>query len=177
MARASFTQLATSNDSTPGCLGPVEPSSCQTEQDLLGANFSKVSESIVPWLKRVLVPILLGIDVINGPHDMPPPVQLGQVEETLGEQVVKGEKGETGDTGTGQGGPSSLPIFVGGDEPGITVTTIGPPAKKPPEEEEEEEEETGEDNSSSISPPFLPGVIGDFGPGSVIDTGWLLWGW
>jgi RHS repeat-associated protein len=183
VAHASFSQSATSNDGTPDCLGPVEPSNCQTEQDLLGAQYDKASEGGVPPWKLIVAGVGQIIHILTGGHHppLPDPGGLGN-RPVIGPQHPQGEQGGPAvegppggpEPGSGQGGGGKTITIIGPDgEP------IGPPISiEPPETEQqpEEGEQPDEENSSTIVPPYLPGMIGDFGPGSLIDTGWL-WGW
>ena len=193
ITRAIFGHSATSAGSKLSCLGPVEPASCQTNQDLLGAQFNQNSGD-PRWKKigkQIIISAGFGIYyILMGGHHEPDPLTVDDPPETIDEQVEKGGQGETGDPGTSQGPePGSE---SGGEEGGggttIIVTggpggwwpegePVGPPIHIDPPEQPPAEEPTGEENSSVINPPFLPGMIGDFGPGSGIETGWLLWGW
>jgi RHS repeat-associated protein len=183
MTHATFAQSATSPSSKPNCLGPVEPSSCQTDQNLLGAAYNKSTG----WGQRVekgIQSILILLGLWNGPGHLPPPGQLDEKPKTLIEEVEEGQKGLTGEPGEGQAaGGADSGSGAGGKQ--ITIIgpdgePIGPPIDAPEEGQQqpgEGEQQPTEGNSPFVSPPFLPGVIGDFGPGSLIDTGWSSWLW
>jgi hypothetical protein len=106
---------------------------------------------------------------------MPDPGQVGN-PSYIGIKTPKGEGEDEGsgappaDEGPPPGGKRIIITLPGEDEPPIIID-IPPPA------EGGQEGTPTEGNSPFVSPPFLPGVIGDVGPGSVIDTGWSSWLW
>jgi hypothetical protein len=170
---------STSTGSEPNCLGPVEPSGCQTEQDLLGATYNKST----PWWKKAAAGLGIIAEIIHGVVN-PPPGQGGNPPRTsqqIGDDENKGK--DEGDDevaappgGSGDPPPGGRTIIVIGED-GLPIgppIEAGPPiAELPPGEGEQ----PGEGEAPFVAPAFLPGLIGDFGPGVSIGTGWPLWEW
>ncbi|HEV2452095.1 MAG TPA: RHS repeat-associated core domain-containing protein, partial [Streptosporangiaceae bacterium] len=176
ITRALFAQVATSSDSKLNCRGPVEPTSCQTEQDLLGAqyNYNKDSEGGVPRWKKIAVGLgHIWVLVTGGSGQIGNPPYIGTEHPP---QTEQGDEGSGAPPGEGEGGGgTTIIITLPGGTPGgdIPPFVIGKGEQQPPEEGQPPTAE----ESPFVSPPLLPGVIGDFGPGSLIYTGGLLSGW